>query len=197
MQRKMQQKEIEIFYPPNVAAWRKWLEKNHLSKEAVWLVFYNKASNKESITWSESVDVALCFGWIDSKKVKIDEETFHQYFSRRKPNSTWSKINKEKVQQLIESGLMTEAGLKSIETAKQNGSWTIFDEAEALIVPKDLDSKFKTRAGSKDYFLSLSKSNQKSILQWIVLAKRPETRQKRIAEIVELASQQRKPKHLQ
>ena len=140
----MEKKEVEIFLAASQTAWRKWLEENHLSKQAVWLVLYTKSSDKKSTTWREAVDVALCFGWIDSKKIKIDNETSHQFFSKRKPNSTWSKINKEKVSELIESGLMTDAGYKSIETAKQNGSWAILDEVEALIIPEDLESEFKT-----------------------------------------------------
>ena len=185
---------IAIFYPASLAAWREWLDKNHSSAQAVWVVFYKISSKKHSISWSEAVDVALCFGWIDSKKIKIDEEKSHQFFCKRKPNSTWSKINKQKVQHLAEAGLMTEAGYKCIEIAKQNGSWTILDEVEELIMPKDLDDQFETRPGSKDFFLGLSKSVKKSILQWIAFAKRPETRQKRINEIAELASQKLKPK---
>lgn len=192
----MQKSEVEIFYPTSRTDWRKWLEKNHLSKQAVWLVFYKKASTKKSITWSEAVDVALCFGWIDSKKIKIDDEKSHQFFSKRKPKSTWSKINKEKVHQLIEKGLMADAGFKSIEIAKQNGSWTILDEVEELIIPEDLDAEFETKPNSKDFFLSLSKSVRKTILQWVVLAKRPETRQQRIKEIAECAGQKQKPAHL-
>lgn len=187
----------EIFYPKSTGEWRKWLEKNHLSKQAVWLVFYKKGSEKKSISWSESVDVALCFGWIDSKKIKIDEETSHQFFSRRKSNSTWSKINKTKIQLLIEEGLMTDAGFDSVERAKQNGSWTILDEVEELIIPKDLEIRFDGKPNAKEYFLNLSKSNRKAILQWIVLAKRPYTRLKRIAEIVGLADKKQKPKHIQ
>src|SRR5690606_36234564 len=136
----------------------------------------------------EAVDVALCFGWIDSKKIKIDEETSHQFFSRRKPRSTWSKINKEKVQRLIENGLMTPAGYQSIDVAKQNGSWTLLDEVEELITPKDLEKAFSKQKGSKEHFLSLSKTARKMMLQSLVLAKRPETRQKRIAEITGLAA---------
>lgn len=186
--------ETEIFYPTSLSAWRKWLAKNHLSKRAVWLVFHTKSSKKPSITWSEAVDVALCFGWIDSKKIKIDTETSHQFFSKRRPNGTWSKINKEKVQKLIDKGLMTQAGYESIETAKQNGSWTILDEVEELIIPKDLEKAFEKHKGAKDYFLSLSKTIRKMMLQWIVLAKRPETRQKRIVEIAECAGKNAKPK---
>lgn len=144
--------------------------------------------------WSEAVDVALCFGWIDSKKIKIDTETSHQFFSKRRPNGTWSKINKEKVQKLIDKGLMTQAGYESIETAKQNGSWTILDEVEELIIPKDLEKAFEKHKGAKDYFLSLSKTVRKMMLQWIVVAKRPETRQNRIVEIAECAGQNAKPK---
>lgn len=192
----MQNNEIEVFYPTSLSVWRKWLEKNHLSKQAVWLVSYNKRSEKKSITWSESVEAALCFGWIDSKKISIDKETSHQFFSKRKPKSTWSKINKLKVQQLIESGQMKEAGFKSIETAKENGSWTILDEVEELVIPNDLELELKNKPNSEAFFLSLSKSVKKAILQWLVLAKRPETRQKRIIEIAELAQQNLKPKHL-
>src|SRR6476620_4689482 len=105
------QNSITVFYPENISAWRKWLEKNHLTEIAVWLVFYAKKSGRKTISWSEAVDVALCFGWIDSKKIKIDAETSHQFFSKRKPKSTWSKINKEKVTKLIDNGLMTKAGI--------------------------------------------------------------------------------------
>lgn len=189
--------ETGIFYPTSLTAWRKWLEKNHLSKQAVWLVFYKKSSSKQSISWSDAVDVALCFGWIDSKKIKINEETSHQFFSRRKPKSTWSKINKQKVQKLIDAGLMTRAGYESIATAKQNGTWTILDEAEELIIPDDLEKAFGNHKGSKAFFLGLSNSRKKLILHWIVLAKRPETRQKRITEVAENAERGRMPQHMQ
>lgn len=192
----MEQPQIAIFYPESILEWREWLQNNHVSQNAVWLVFHKKASQKKSLSWSESVDVALCFGWIDSKKIKVNDETSHQFFSKRKAKSTWSKINKEKINRLIADGLMTEAGYKSIETAKQNGSWTLLDEVEELIVPYDLEEAFKTHEGSKDYFSSLSKSSKKMILQWIVLAKRPETRQKRITEIATLAAKHEKPKHM-
>lgn len=192
----MENNEIEVFYPASVAAWRKWLVKNHLSKQAVWLVFYNKKSEIKSISWSEAVDVALCFGWIDSKKIKIDQNSSHQFFSKRKAKSTWSKINKNKVEKLIEQGLMTEAGYLSIEVARQNGSWTLLDEVEELIIPADLEVEFARKPNSKDFFLSLSKSVRKSMLQWIVLAKTEGTRQKRITEIVEQAEKRLKPKHL-
>lgn len=193
----MQHEEIEVFYPENQTQWRQWLQNYHSYKQSVWLVFYNKASKKPTISWSEAVDMALCFGWIDSKKIAIDKDKSYQFFSKRKAKSTWSKINKEKVERLIANDLMSEAGLYSIEIAKTNGSWTILDEVEELIIPQDLETMFKDKPNSKIFFLSLSKSTRKAILQWLVLAKQQKTRQKRITEIVELAAQKLKPKHLQ
>jgi len=190
----MQEKEIETFYPASQQEWRKWLEENHDSKQSVWLVQYKKKSGVPTIGWSEAVDEALCFGWIDSTRKTLDHESFIQFFCKRKPNSVWSKINKEKVRKLISEGLMMKAGHESVEIAKQNGSWTILDDVEELTIPEDLEKGFETHPGAKDFFSGLSKSVRKSILQWLVLAKRLETRQKRIDEIAELAAQQLKPK---
>jgi uncharacterized protein YdeI (YjbR/CyaY-like superfamily) len=190
----MQKKEIETFCPTSQADWRQWLQDNHKSKQSVWLVCYKKKANIPTIAWSDAVDEALCFGWIDSVRKTIDDDSFIQFFSRRKPNGTWSKVNKEKIKQLIDAQLMTEAGYESIEKAKQNDSWTILDDVEELTIPEDLELEFDRHLGSKDFFLSLSKSVKKAILQWLVLAKRPETRQNRINEIAELAAQRRKPK---
>ncbi len=188
------QNETETFCPASRQEWRAWLQENHAKSQSIWLIYYKMKSGKPSLSWSEAVEEALCFGWIDSTARSLDDEKFMQFFSRRKTNSVWSKINKGKVQQLIDQGLMTQAGFDSIETAKQNGSWTILDEVEELVVPADLEQGFEDQPGSKDYFLSLSKSTRKAILQWLILAKRPETRQKRMNEIVELAAQRRKPK---
>jgi uncharacterized protein YdeI (YjbR/CyaY-like superfamily) len=190
----MPKKDTETFCPTSQKAWRQWLKANHKSKDSIWLILYKKESNKPIIGWSDAVDEALCFGWVDSKRKPIDDEKFMQFFSKRKSKGTWSRINKEKVQQLIDKRLMTKAGFGSIETAKQNGSWIILDDVEELTIPKDLAKVFRAKLGSKDYFMSLSKSVRKSILQWIVLAKRPETRQKRINEIAELAALGLKPK---
>lgn len=188
------QKDIETFCPTSRQEWRQWLQENHSSKSSVWLVQYKKKSARPSISWNEAVDEALCFGWIDSIRKTLDEEKFIQFFSKRKPNGTWSKVNKEKMTQLIQNKLMATAGFESIKKAKQNGSWTILDEVEELLIPKDLEEEFKSRDGSKDFFLSLSKSVRKAMLQWIVMAKRSETRQNRVAAIVMHAAQNLKPK---
>lgn len=181
-------KEIEVFYPETKMDWRKWLEKNHINKDAVWLIYYKKHTSKPTLNWSDAVDEALCFGWIDSKAETIDKDTFKQYFCKRKPNSTWSKINKQKVETLTANGLMTQAGFNVIEIAKQNGSWTILDEVEELIIPKELEIAFKKYKKSKEYYSMLSSSKKKILLQWIALAKTDTTKQKRILEIAENAS---------
>jgi len=190
----MRDQQLDTFCPTNRQNWRKWLEENHQSKKSVWLIYYKNNTRKPTVKYSDAVDEALCFGWIDSKAKSLDEEKFMQFFSKRKPKSVWSKINKEKVQRLIECGLMTDAGFESIEVAKQNGSWSILDSAESLVIPSDLEAEFQNNPNSIDYFLSLSRSDKRNILQWLVLAKRSETRQKRIVEIVELARQGQKPK---
>lgn len=187
-------KDVEDYCPSDKKDWRKWLELNHNKKEAVWLIFYRKKSPNYNLSWSESVDEALCFGWIDSVKKKIDPEKYKQYFTKRKSNSTWSKINKDKVKRLIDQGLMEEAGYRSIEMAKANGSWSILDEVEALTIPEDLKDAFANYKGSMEYFESLSKSVKKGLLYWVVSAKRKETRQKRISEIAESAHNNLKPK---
>ncbi|MCP4438265.1 MAG: hypothetical protein GY810_04910 [Aureispira sp.] len=187
-------KDTEDYCPNNKQDWRKWLELNHNKKQAVWLIFYKKKSPNYNLSWSESVDEALCFGWIDSTKKTIDKERYMQYFSRRKPKSIWSKINKDKVDYLTSKNLMQEAGYKTIEIAKKNGAWSILDEVEALVIPEDLSKEFDKRVGSLEYYESLSKSAKKILLGWVVLAKRPETRQKRIIEIAENASKSLKPK---
>ncbi len=187
-------KDIEDYCPYDKQDWRKWLELNHNKKEAVWLIFYKKKSPNYNLSWSESVDEALCFGWIDSVKRTIDTKKYKQYFSKRKAKSTWSKKNKDTVKILIVQRLMKEEGYKSIEIAKENGSWAILDEVEALVIPEDLQEEFSNYKGSMEYFDSLSKSVKKILLYWVVSAKRKETRQKRILEIAENARQKLKPK---
>jgi uncharacterized protein YdeI (YjbR/CyaY-like superfamily) len=182
----MKAESTETFYPKSRKHWRSWLEKNHAKKQSIWLICYKKHSNMPTISWSEGVDEALCFGWIDSKRKPIDAEKFIQYFSKRKPTGTWSKINKRKIEQLIADGLMTKAGYQAIEAAKKNGSWSTLDDVEELKIPADLDKAFRKHAGSKKGFLTLTHTQKRNLLQWLVLAKRPETRQKRIDRLVEL-----------
>ncbi|MGY0392195.1 YdeI/OmpD-associated family protein [Bizionia sp. KMM 8389] len=187
-------KDAEEINIKSQTEWREWLELNHIKKDSVWLIFYKKNSPNYNLSWSESVDESLCFGWIDSTKKTIDSERYKQYFCKRKHKSNWSKVNKEKVKNLINQGLMTEAGYKSIEIAKENGSWTILDAIENLEIPKALEQALRNEKNATAYFESLSKSVKKSLLYWVVSAKREATKSKRIAVIVENASKQMKPK---
>lgn len=187
-------KNPQQFHPKNQKEWRNWLEENHVNQDSIWVVFYRKNSPKHNLGWSESVDEALCFGWIDSTKKTIDKERFIQYFSKRKAKSNWSRVNKEKVKTLIDQGLMRDAGHKSIEIAKEYGSWTFLDSVEALILPEDLAEEFSNFEGAQEFYDGLSNSAKKILLYWVISAKRKETRQKRVLEIAENAENNRKPK---
>jgi uncharacterized protein YdeI (YjbR/CyaY-like superfamily) len=193
---KTEKKDIDLICPSKQSEWRNWLEQNHATASAVWLVYFKKQSGKNTISWSQAVDEAICFGWIDSTAKPIDDETYKQLFTKRNPKSAWSKINKDKVARLIEAELIAPSGLKAIEIAKQNGSWIALDEVEALIIPEDLEQQFQLKPEAKNYFMSLSNSNKKFILQWVSFVKRPETRLKRINEIIEATEQSKKPKIL-
>ena len=176
-------------HPKSRSEWRKWLEENHTRTEGVWLISYKKATGKPRFDYDEAVEEALCFGWIDSKPGKIDEERSMLWFTPRKPRTGWSKLNKERVEKLIEAGLMAPAGLAKIEAAKKDGSWNALDAAEALEIPSDLAKAFSESGAAKDYFDEFPRSVKKAILEWITRAKRPETRAKRIEETVTKAGQ--------
>jgi uncharacterized protein YdeI (YjbR/CyaY-like superfamily) len=184
----------ESFRPSSRSDWRNWLKENHQRKQSIWLIYVKKGRQTPTLSYSDAVEEALCFGWIDSTRKSLGEDEFTQFFCRRKPQSGWSKVNKQKVLDLIDQGLMTKAGLDCIEAAKLNGSWTLLDEVEELIIPADLEAALQAHSGAKNFFLSLSKSTRKQILQWVVFAKRPSTRENRIKEIVSASAEQRKPK---
>jgi len=185
--------DVPTFCPASRQHWREWLLAHHAQEQAVWLVYHKKHTGTPSLTWSEAVSEALCFGWIDSQAKPINGDTYRQLFSRRKPRSGWSRVNKEKIQQLLANGLMMPAGLAAIEIAQQNGSWALLDEVDALVVPPDLAAALLASPAAESYFASLSRTDRRNLLQWLVLARRPETRQRRLAEIVALAAQGQKP----
>jgi uncharacterized protein YdeI (YjbR/CyaY-like superfamily) len=184
---------LERVAAPDRATWRAWLEEHGETAPAVWLVYFKKGSGTPSITWSEAVEEALCFGWIDSKAKAIDERSYRQYFSPRKPKSGWSKINKASVERLIAAGLMRELGLRAIEIAKANGAWTSLDDIEALVIPDDLDAAFAAAPGAREGFDGLSRGTRRGILHWIASAKRDQTRANRIAATVAATLEGRSP----
>ena len=166
---------------------RKWLKKNHTQKESVWLILHKKNSTKGTLTYNDAVEQGLCFGWIDTKPNKIDDETYKLLFAPRKSKSMWSKINKEKIEQLKSAGLMQTAGLEKIEQAKKDGSWNLLDAVDKLEIPADLKKAFTHHKKAKQYFEAFPASVKKQIIWWISSAKTVETKLKRITETVKLA----------
>ncbi len=179
--------EIKDFHPEERGEWRAWLEKNHDTSPGVWFVYYKKASGKPRVTYDEAVEEALCFGWIDSLPRKLDEMRSMLLFTPRKKRSGWSRLNKKRIEKLIEQNLMSEAGLKKIEAAKQDGSWNKLDDAEELKIPTDLSNALNANRIAAKNFAAFNESVKKGILGWIGGAKRPETRTKRIEKTVALA----------
>jgi uncharacterized protein YdeI (YjbR/CyaY-like superfamily) len=182
----------EHLYFKNTKEWRDWLLENHHSSKGVYLIFYKVSSPFESMRWEEAVQVAICFGWIDSTVRKMDEERRKQVFSPRKDKSVWSKLNKTYIEKLVEENLMHESGLAKIEIAKKNGTWTSLDAVEHLIVPLDLEMAFNKNRTAFENYKKFSPSYRKSYLYWLNQAKREETRNNRIAEIINLCLQNKK-----
>lgn len=170
-------------------AWRAWLLKNHQQVEGVWPIFYKKESGIESLSYNQAVDQALCFGWIDSRPNKRDHQSSYRYFSPRKSKSNWSRINKQKIERLTKAGLMHESGLRLVQLAKDNGTWDALNEVENLVVPDDLQKALDRFKEANQHWTHFPRSVKRSILEWILNAKKAETRAKRIEETAQLASE--------
>jgi uncharacterized protein YdeI (YjbR/CyaY-like superfamily) len=168
--------------------WRAWLEANWSSAPGAWLVSWKKATGKPAMTYDESVEEALCFGWVDSVVRKLDDQRSMLYFAPRKRGSGWSRPNKERVTKLELDGRMTDAGRRLIDTAKADGTWTMLDDVENLVVPDDLAAAFDHRPGARQQWDAFPRSPKRGILEWIVQAKTPVKRAKRIAETADKAA---------
>jgi uncharacterized protein YdeI (YjbR/CyaY-like superfamily) len=177
------------FYAQTRAEWRAWLLEHFEQKTGVRLVFNKKASGLPYFSYNDQVEEALCFGWVDSKPGKFDGLRSMLYFAPRKAKSGWSKPNKERIVRLLEQGLMMPAGLAKIEAAKKDGSWEKLDGVEALEIPDDLQKALAGFPSATGNFEAFPKSTKSGILQWIVQAKKPETRAGRIEETARLAEQ--------
>ena len=168
---------------------------NHRQTESIWLVTYKKDSGHAHVPYSDIVEEALCFGWVDSRPAKLDDKRSMLLLSPRRTGSGWSLLNKTRVARLIAAGAMASAGLAKIAAAKADGTWSALDTVSALTVPDDLAvllSKNKQAAG---YFQAFPPSARRGILEWIANAKRPETRARRIAETVTLAANDIRANH--
>lgn len=167
--------------------WRAWLDQNHASKSEAWLLHSKKNALKRFLTYEEALDEALCFGWIDGLLRSVDGESFALRYSPRKSRSIWSVNNQQRVERLIQEGRMTAAGLKKIAEAKENGEWqAAIDRENVDEIPEDLLGKLKENK-AWTAFKNWPKSKKQQYLYWLNSARRPETRQKRIQAIVDLA----------
>lgn len=173
--------------------WRAWLARNHNKSTGVWLVFPKKASGLPSVSYNDAVEEALCFGWIDGLMNPIDKTFYRQRFTPRKAKSTWAQSNKIRVERLIEAGLMTPAGLAAIEAAKLNGSWDKLSAVESLTVPPELKQALDANARARKHWPEFTDSQRKQFLYRLASAKRDETRQKRIAQIVSMSAKKLTP----
>lgn len=168
------------------AEWRAWLDANYTRSESIWLVTYKKHC-EQSVPYDAIVEEALCFGWIDSTGRRIDADRTALLLSPRRSGSIWSKLNKERIERLIADGRMAAPGRAAIEAAQADGSWTLYDECEALIVPPDLTAALAAVADATEKWHAFSPSSRKGILWWIKSARTPATRAKRLAETARLA----------
>jgi uncharacterized protein YdeI (YjbR/CyaY-like superfamily) len=175
--------------------WREWLARHHATSDGIWLVIYKKNAGAGRLSNAEAVEEALCFGWIDGGLDPLDERRFRLFVCPRRPGSVWSRINKARVGRLTRAGRMTAAGLARVRAAKKDGSWNLLDSIDRLTVPDDLAAALRADRGAQRNFNAFSDSSKRVILFWILSAKRPETRARRIAETVRLAARNRKAAH--
>jgi uncharacterized protein YdeI (YjbR/CyaY-like superfamily) len=179
-------------HPLTRAEWRAWLEQHHTRAEGVWLVSYKKATGKPRVEYAESVEEALCFGWVDSKGRKLDEERSLLWFAPRKGRSGWSRPNKERIERLVAAGLMMPAGQAKIDAAIADGTWSLLDAVENLELPADLEAAFAPYPAARANFEAFPRSARRGILEWIVQAKTAATRARRVEETARLAEENRR-----
>ena len=166
---------------------RLWLEENHARRESVWLVTFKKHTGDRYVSREEVLDELLCFGWIDGIRRKLDAERTMQLISPRKALH-WAKSYKDRAARLVEEGRMAAPGLESIRRSKEAGQWNFLDDVDALIVPPDLAGALEARPEARRHFDAFPPAHRRFVLRWIELARKPETRRRRITRIAELAS---------
>jgi len=179
--------EAELVHPETREEWRSWLGRHHARSAGVWLVSWRKHTGRPVIPYDDAVGEALAFGWVDSKPRRIDDDRTALWFSPRRRGSAWSRPNKERVARMEEAGLMATAGRAAVEAAKADGTWSKLDAVEDLSIPDDLAAAFEARPGSRTLFDAFPRSTRRAILEWIVQAKKPDTRAARVDETARLA----------
>ena len=178
---------MKAFLASTTADWRAWLAQNCQSEKEVWLVIYHSDSGTPSVRYHEAIEHALCYGWIDSQARKRDADSSCLRFTPRSPHSTWSRVNRQRAVRMIELGLMTEPGQALIELARASGTWQVLPDAESSAIPDDLRELLDRNEAARKNFQNFPPSSKRLILEWIVTARKPDTRQRRINQTVTLA----------
>ncbi len=168
--------------------WRTWLDANHTHSPGIFAVSWRSVTGRPFIPYETMVEHALCFGWIDGRVQRLDDERTMQWYTKRKPGSGWARPNKIRIERLTAEGLMMPAGIAMVEAAKADGSWTLLDSVELLEVPDDLAEAFDAHPAAREFWEALPRSPRRAMLEWLVLAKTPTTRAGRIQQIVERAA---------
>lgn len=167
---------------------REWLSGNHTRSDGVWAVYLKASTGESDMSWDALVEECLSFGWIDSLPGKVDERRTRTYICRRKPRSGWSRRNKEIVERLVVEGRMHPAGLAAVERAQADGSWSLFDAAEDMIIPEVLALAFQQHPGAEEGFDAYPDGTKKALLQWVYTARRVETQRQRSMTICQAAA---------
>lgn len=177
----------------DAATWRRWLEANHRTSKGAWLVRARRGSGLTFVEYEDAIRQALCFGWIDGPVRTFDEATGGLWFAPRRPSSGWAATNKARLIELEAAGLMTEAGITSVEVAKSNGAWTVLDNAEAGVEPEDLAAALDAAPEARAAWNDFPPSSKKLGISLVDMARRPETRAARIAKLVTDAAEGKRP----
>jgi uncharacterized protein YdeI (YjbR/CyaY-like superfamily) len=175
-------------HPRSRSEWRRWLARNHARTTGVWLVSFKRSTGKKRVEYDAAVEEALCYGWIDSKAVTVDDERTMQWFAPRKRGSSWAASNKARVRRAIAAGIMTPAGLAKIAAARKDGSWNALDGIDRMQVPADLRRALAARKRARGFFDRFPPSVKRGLLYWVSAARRAETRARRVNEIARLAA---------
>lgn len=175
-------------------AFRAWLEANHAQSPGIWLQVARKRSGVPTVSYDEAIGAALCYGWIDGQKAPLDDRAWLQRFTPRRPRSRWSAINRERAEQLIESGAMRPPGLAEVEAARADGRWeAAYASPRTAAVPDDLEEALDANPAAREFFGRLSGANRYALLYRIEEAKRPQTRAQRIEKYVAMLSRGEPP----
>lgn len=173
--------------------WETWLDKNHTASSGIWLKLLKRATDAQALSYDEALEAALCYGWIDGQKKRYDESAWLQKFTPRGAKSGWSKINRDKAEELIKRGRMKPAGLQAIESAKRDGRWdAAYDSPSRATVPSDFQAKLDASPKAQAFFATLDSANRYAILYRIQTAKKAETRARRIEQYIDMLEKKQK-----